>query len=137
MQDELNELERRKHAIAGDLDRESGKIADAKAELQQVTGALQETRVALTGALTLKGRSAAQGLLSRWKEVEAINDALDTAKAEEEGLQNTRANRRAREKVGEIMGDEPAPSPTGDGEGLGGGDEDAEGEEYGEEDFDE
>lgn len=86
---------------------------------------MQETRVALTGALTLKGRSAAQGLLSRWKEVEAINDALATAKAQEETLMEKQRNRHAREQVGEIMGDEPAGEEAGvEGE-----------EEYGEEEF--
>jgi hypothetical protein len=100
----------------------------------EVTARLQETRLALTASLTLKGRSAAQGLLSRWKEVEAINAALAEAKLEEKAISDARIARQAEETVASIVKGEGG---GGGAEGEGGDKEGAEEdeEEYGEEDF--
>ena len=95
MQSELNEATQKRDGVQHELDSMVEVLESSKQELAEVTERLKHTRGMLTAALTLKGRSAAQGLLSRWKEVEEINTALAAAKAEEEKLMEARRARRA------------------------------------------
>ena len=95
VQSELNEATQKRDGVQHELDSMVEVLESSKQELAEVTERLKHTRGMLTAALTLKGRSAAQGLLSRWKEVEEINTALAAAKAEEEKLMEARRARRA------------------------------------------
>jgi hypothetical protein len=128
-------MEHKRDLAAMDCGTFESKLSAAKQELVDVTKQLQETRLALTAALTLKGRSAAQGLLSRWKEVEAINAALSQAKLEEQALREARTTRHAEEQVSSIVEGKADQDPTRDSEE----DETKKGqeqeEEYGDEDF--
>ncbi len=133
---ELTDMERKRDLAAMDCEGFESKLSSAKQELVDITKQLQETRQALTAALTLKGRSAAQGLLSRWKEVEAINAALAQAKLEEQALSEARIARQAEEQVSNIVERQADQQPTRDSEEHEAkkGQEEEE-EEYGDEDF--
>ena len=133
----LTDLERTRDLVALDCEAAESKLNHAKEEMIEVTARLQETRLALTASLTLKGRSAAQGLLSRWKEVEAINAALAEAKLEEKAISDARIARQAEETVASIVKGEGGGGGGAEGEGAEGDKEGAEEdeEEYGEEDF--
>lgn len=128
---ELGDVERRRDLAAMDYESLESKVSSAKQELGDVTKQLQETRLALTGALTLKGRSAAQGLLSRWKEVEAINAALAEAKLEEQALVEARIARQAEAEISSIVESDSVQQSAG-GEAEANGQED---EEYDDEEF--
>ena len=73
VQSELNEATQKRDGVRHELDSMVEVLESSKQELAEVTERLKHTRGMLTAALTLKGRSAAQGLLSRWKEVEEMS----------------------------------------------------------------